>query len=306
MTSPTAYSIAAFYLFCPLEDYQDLQQPLVDLCDAEGVVGTILLASEGVNGTIGGTRHGIDAVLDHLRSDPRLADLTAKRSDASAEPFLRMKVRLKTEIVTLGAGPLDVAETTGVRVAPRVWNELIARPDVLVLDTRNDYESAIGSFEGAIQPGTNSFTDFPEWVNGASEMTDKPAIAMFCTGGIRCEKASAWLAAQGFETVFQLDGGILNYLETVSTAESRWDGECYVFDRRVSVGHGLVPGDYEVCQNCNTALDATARQDDSYVKGVVCGTCAAATPTNRKQRFAERQRQIELAESRGERHLGQL
>ncbi len=298
------FHIAAFYEFIRLDDHASLREPLVAACMENDIRGTILLASEGINGTIAGPKDGVSAVLSHIRRDPRLANLAAKHSTAAFDPFLRLKVRLKAEIVSLGVGEVDAVEETGIRVAPQDWNELIARPDVVVVDTRNDYEFAIGSFAGATNPQTRSFTQFPEWIASNPGMADRPKIAMFCTGGIRCEKASAYLKDQGFEDVYQLDGGILGYLETTPEAESAWEGECYVFDRRVSVGHGLLPGDNQICPNCNTVLSAEDRTMAGYVVGVTCNGCFDAITEDRKARFKERQHQMELATERGDRHLG--
>lgn len=298
------FHIAAFYRFSDVEDFDSLKQPLEAVCEANGVLGTVLLAREGVNGTIaGGSIEAIDAVLDHLRSDNRLSDLRAKYSTATEPPFLRLKVRLKKEIVTLGVGQVDAEHGTGVRVPPAEWNELISRDDVVVIDTRNDYEFAVGTFAGAINPETRSFGEFPTWIKD-QDLGDKPKIAMFCTGGIRCEKASAWLKDQGFEDVYQLDGGILKYLETVPADDSAWDGECYVFDRRVTVGHGLVPGDKEICVNCNAVVSDEDRLLDGYEEGVTCATCVDTITEDRRSRFRERQHQIQLAADRGTVHLG--
>jgi UPF0176 protein len=299
------FHIAAFYKFTPLDDHASLRQPLLDVCRQNEVKGTILLASEGINGTIAGPRSGVTAVLGHIQSDHRTADIVAKRSTAEFDPFLRLKVRLKVEIVSLGVGSVDAASGTGVRVPPENWNELIARPDVVVIDTRNDYEFAVGTFDGATNPQTRSFTQFPEWVASNPDLADRPAVAMFCTGGIRCEKASAYLKDQGFEEVYQLDGGILRYLETVPESESSWEGECYVFDRRVSVGHGLVPGSNEICPNCNTVLSETDRAATGYSTGVTCPACFDTISNDRRARFMERQNQIELANERGHRHMGE-
>ncbi len=299
------FAIAAFYKFVPLPDFADLREPLLRVCESNDVMGTILLASEGVNGTIAGPHEGVAAVVDHLRSDARLDDLVTKHSEALDPPFLRLKVRLKREIVSLGAGEVDSAGNTGHRVAPEDWNDLIARPDVLLIDTRNDYEYAVGTFEGALNPVTRSFTEFPEWIEANRDMVAKPKIAMFCTGGIRCEKASAYLRDRGFDEVYQLDGGILHYLETIPEAESAWDGECYVFDRRVTVGHGLTPGDKEICVNCDRVLDADDRTLDGYEEGVTCATCVDTITPDRLSRFRERQHQIALASTRGTTHLGQ-
>jgi UPF0176 protein len=298
------FEIAAFYKFVPLPDHEDLRDPLIRICDANEVLGTVLLASEGVNGTIAGSASGVESVLDHLRSDSRLADLVTKHSQAEQPPFLRLKVRIKREIVSLGVGEVDAAGNTGHRVAPEDWNDLIAQPDVLVIDTRNDYEYAVGTFEGAVNPRTRSFTEFPDWIESNRANVDKPKIAMFCTGGIRCEKASAYLKEQGFDDVYQLDGGILRYLETVPEADSSWEGECYVFDRRVTVGHGLVPGDKEMCVNCDRVLGPDDRTEPGYIEGVCCAVCASSITEDRRARFTERQHQINLAIERGTAHLG--
>lgn len=298
------FHIAAFYRFVSISDPVALRESALDACRSAEVKGTILIAPEGLNGTIAGSAEGVDAVLTHLRSRPEIDELPAKHATAAEDPFLRLKVRLKKEIVTLGTGEVDTRAHTGVHVPPRQWNELISKPDVVVIDARNDYEVAIGSFEGATDPKTTSFTEFPDWI-ARSEALDKDApIAMFCTGGIRCEKATAYLAEQGFTNVFQLEGGILRYLEAIPESESLWKGECYVFDRRVSVGHGLVPGTMEICPNCNTVIGATERETDGYVRGVTCPGCADSISEDRRARFSERQRQIEIAAQRGVSHLG--
>ena len=299
------FDIAAFYVFVYLEDFGALRAPLLEICVEHGVKGTILLADEGINGTIAGPEGegGVEAVLAFLTDDDRLSGLVAKHSTAHDDPFRRLKVRLKREIVTLGVGHVDAVENTAPHVPPGEWNDLIADPDTVVIDTRNSYEVAVGTFERAIHPGTRSFREFPAWIEAHPELQGK-RLAMFCTGGIRCEKATAYLREQGFEEVYQLEGGILKYLETVEEPASMWDGECYVFDRRVSVGHGLEPGNLEVCPNCNTVLDAAARATPGYRVGVCCPSCHDALTPERESRFAERQRQIELAEARGTTHLG--
>ena len=236
----TDFLVAALYKFVPLDDFREMREPLRAFCDAQEVRGTLLLAQEGINGTIAGPPAGIRAVLDHLRSDPRLGDLEHKESTASCMPFKRMKVRLKKEIVTLGVSGVDPNRHVGTYVQPEDWNELISDPDVVLIDTRNDYEVEVGTFKGAIDPKTPSFRDFPAWVAGATALANKPKVAMFCTGGIRCEKASSFLIEQGFGEVYHLQGGILKYLETVPEAESLWHGECFVFDEREGLSHGLV------------------------------------------------------------------
>lgn len=298
------FHIAAFYVFTRLDDIESMRESLYDVCTEHGVKGTILIATEGINGTIAGTADGVAAVLSFLTDDDRLKGLEAKRSTAVEDPFLRLKVRLKKEIVTLGVGEVDAATGTAPHVPPGEWNDLIADPDTVVIDTRNSYEVAIGTFEGAIDPGTRSFREFPAWIEAHPELRGK-RLAMFCTGGIRCEKATAYLRSMGFDEVYQLDGGILRYLETVEEPASSWNGECYVFDRRVSVGHGLEPGNLEVCPNCNAVLGDHERSAARYRLGICCPGCADELTPEREARFAERQRQIELAEARGSTHLGE-
>lgn len=231
--------VAALYEFAPLDDFRKMREPLHTVCVENGIFGTLLLAQEGINGTIAGSREGIRAVLEYLRADPRLADLEHKESTASSMPFKRMKVRLKKEIVTLGVPGVDPNKHVGTYVKPEDWNALISDPDVVIVDTRNDYEVEVGTFEGALDPKTPSFRDFPAWVAGSTALANKPKVAMFCTGGIRCEKASSYLIEQGFGEVYHLQGGILKYLETVPEEESLWRGECFVFDEREALGHGL-------------------------------------------------------------------
>jgi UPF0176 protein len=299
------FHVAAFYHFADLDDPTIVRDNLLEVCADNGVKGTILVAGEGINGTIAGTEDGIDTVLGFIRDDERLAAVVDKRAVSESDPFLRLKVRLKKEIVTLGVGDVDSVRHTGQHVPAIAWNDLISDPDTVLIDTRNDYEHAIGTFEGAINPETRSFREFPAWIQAHPELKGK-RLAMFCTGGIRCEKATAYLREQGFDEVYQLEGGILKYLETIEEPASKWDGECYVFDRRVSVGHRLIPGDFEVCPNCNTVLDHVARSSDPYRRGVCCGACHDNLTPAREARFVERQRQIELAEARGERHLGMV
>jgi UPF0176 protein len=297
-------SVATFYVFASLPDHAELRIGLEEVCRTNSVSGTILLAPEGANGTIAGTRSDVEVVIDRLRSDPRMSRLRLRWSEVDHEPFLRLKVRSKGEIVTLGVDGVDTQANTGIHVPAALWNELISDPAVVLIDTRNDYEVAIGTFRGAIDPGTPAFRDFPEWVEKNLDPATRPKIAMFCTGGIRCEKASAYLRQQGFEEVYQLEGGILSYLEAIPPDESAWEGECYVFDRRTTVRHGLEPGDAEVCPNCNNVVDQTGRRHPGYETGVCCGGCLETLTEERRRRFAERQRQIELADARGERHLG--
>lgn len=296
------FHIASFYRFVSLDDHPDLRTGIVEVCGDHAVKGTILVAPEGLNGTIAGSADGVDSVLAYLRADRRLEPMLVRRATSDKDPFLRLKVRLKREIVSLGVGHVDTS-MTATRVPATEWNALVSEPGTIVVDTRNAYEVAIGTFRGAIDPRTASFTEFPAWI-GASGIDKDAPIAMFCTGGIRCEKASAWLTDHGFTNLFQLDGGVLAYLEQTDASESLWNGECYVFDRRVSVGHGLVPGSMEICPNCNTVVDGAGREAPGYRLGVVCGTCCDKISQDRMERFAERQRQIELASARRTTHLG--
>ena len=297
------YIVAALYHFTPFADPAALRGPLLDLCQREGVKGTLLLAREGVNGTIAGSRAGIDAALVHLRGLPGCSDLEWKESTAAEPPFSRMKVRLKKEIVTMGQPDVDPRAKVGNYVMPKDWNALISAPDVAVIDTRNDYEIAIGTFEGAVDPETRSFGEFPAWWEANKDRFQNKRIAMFCTGGIRCEKSTNYLLGQGVEEVFHLKGGILKYLEDVPQDESLWQGECFVFDNRVSVGHGLVEGPHELCHGCRRPILPEDRARPEYERGVCCHLCVDETSDADKERFRERQRQIDLARERGERHL---
>lgn len=296
--------VAALYQFTPLPDFATRKAPLEAACREGGVMGTLLLANEGINGTIAGTPAGIDTVLAHIRTIPGCEALEHKESLADEMPFHRMKVRLKQEIVTMGVEGIDPLASAGTYVKPEDWNALISDPSVAVIDTRNAYEYSIGTFKGAIDPETKSFRDFPEWFRAFRETTNKTKFAMFCTGGIRCEKSTAFLKSEGIEEVFHLKGGILKYLETVPEAESLWDGECFVFDQRVSVGHGLVPGPYDMCHACRMPLSADEKTSDLYVRGVSCPKCHDTISAGQKQRFTERQRQIDLARKRGAAHIG--
>ena len=296
--------IAALYHFTRFDDPAGLRGPLLDLCLKEGVKGSLLLASEGVNGTIAGPRDGIDTVLVHLRALPGCAGLEWKESHAGDMPFGRMKVKLKREIVTMGVPGVDPRASVGHYVAPQDWNALISTPDVAVIDTRNDYEVSLGTFRGAVDPGTRSFRDFPRWWQENRARFAGKRIAMFCTGGIRCEKSTNFLLGQGVNEVFHLRGGILKYLEEVPADESLWDGECYVFDGRVSVGHGLQPGAYDTCHACRRPLSPEDKTRPEYERGAACHHCVGEYTEADRERFRERQRQMDLAEARGERHFG--
>ncbi|WP_114965458.1 rhodanese-related sulfurtransferase [Alkalilacustris brevis] len=298
------FTVAALYHFARLDDPAALAGPLRALCAQAGVRGTLLLAREGVNGTIAGPRAGVDAVLDHIRSWPGCAALEWKESTAPEWPFGRMKVRLKREIVTMGCPEADPTQAVGQYVAPQDWNALISAPDVAVIDTRNAYEVAIGSFDGAVDPGTESFRDFPAWWEANRERFHNKRIAMFCTGGIRCEKATSYLMAQGVDEVYHLKGGILQYLEDVPESESQWQGECFVFDGRVALGHGLRQGRHQLCHACRQPLAPEDRTHPHYEPGVSCHRCHDRFTEADRARFRERERQVRLAEARGERHLG--
>ncbi|MEQ1510635.1 MAG: rhodanese-related sulfurtransferase [Sphingopyxis sp.] len=305
MTYTPTLTVAALYQFAPFDDPQSLRAPLFDLCNAQGVRGTLLLASEGINGTIAGSASGIAAVLAHIRALPGCADLDVKYSHAESAPFRRMKVRIKREIVTLGVAGIDPSRDVGRYVEPDAWNALIADPATIVIDTRNDYEVAIGSFARAIDPKTASFGEFPAWFRAhRAEFGNAPRVAMFCTGGIRCEKSTAYLRAEGIEDVAHLKGGILNYLEKVPQEQSLWHGECFVFDERVSVGHGLCVGPHSLCRACRMPMTPDDQLSPDYIEGVQCPHCAATRSDDDRTRFAERHKQMQLAKTRGAAHLG--
>jgi UPF0176 protein len=297
-------AVAALYRFVRLDDYESMREPLLNFCTERGVKGTLLLAHEGVNGTISGSETAIADVLSYLRSDDRLSDLDCKFSYHEERPFLRMKVKLKREIVTMGLEDIDPNQSVGRYASPVEWNELIDDPECLVIDTRNDYEVEIGSFRGAINPGTKSFRDFPAWVDENLDPQKHKKVAMFCTGGIRCEKSTSLLVSKGFDDVWHLKGGILNYLEETPESSTRWEGECFVFDNRVAVNHQLEKGQYDQCFACRFPLDDAQKQSPLYVPGVSCPRCHDAHSEGQKKRFSERQRQMALARQRGEVHLG--
>lgn len=301
------FTVAALYKFVSLPNFEELQKPLQDVCEAAGVCGTLLLADEGINGTIAASQAGIDQVIGWLRDREDFVDLDVKYSHATEQPFLRMKVRLKKEIVTLGAGRVDPNEQVGTYVQPEDWNDLILRNDVIVIDTRNDYEVAIGTFRGAKDPKTTTFREFPAYVEKLKSSLpegERPKVAMFCTGGIRCEKASSYMLREGFDEVYHLKGGILKYLETVPEDRSLWQGECFVFDNRVSVAHGLEEGHYEMCHACRMPISQTDMQSSDYRPGVSCPHCIGQRTPEELARFEERQRQVDLAKKRGEQHIG--
>ena len=296
--------VAALYRFVRLEEYENLRGPLLAFCEARGIRGTLLLAEEGINGTIAGTAQAISEVLAYLKKDDRLADLECKFSYNTDRPFLRMKVKLKKEIVTMGRPGIDPNQCVGRYASPEQWNTLVDDPECLVIDTRNDYEVEIGTFRGAVNPYTTSFREFPEWVEKNLDPSKHKKVAMFCTGGIRCEKSTSLLVSMGFEDVWHLQGGILNYLEKTPVEQTRWDGECFVFDSRVSVDHDLEKGSYDQCYACRFPIDDAQKASDLYVPGVSCPRCHDAHSDQQKERFTERQKQIALAKARGEAHIG--
>lgn len=298
------YCVAALYHFTRLEDFSDLREPLQNECDRLGIKGTLLLAREGINGTVSGTDAAISELLTFLKADSRLADLDHKESRAEDMPFYRMKVRLKKEIVTMGVDGVDPNDTVGTYVDPEDWNALITDPDVVLIDTRNDYEVEIGTFEGAVNPDTQTFREFPDWVEANRDKLNKPKVAMFCTGGIRCEKASSFMKSNGFDEVYHLKGGILKYLETQPKDTSLWNGDCFVFDQRVAVKHGLEESDYDQCYACRYPITEADKLSPLYIKGVACHRCHDNMTEDQKTRFQERQKQIELAKKRGETHIG--
>ena len=305
---PRSVRVTALYKFAPLEDCEGKRQALAALCDANGIKGTLLIAREGINGTIAGSDAGIEAVLAAIRALPGCADLDVKTSWSDALPFHRLKVRLKREIVTMGQPAIDPLMDAGHYVAPEDWNALIADPGTIVIDTRNDYEVAIGTFAGAIDPGTKTFRDFPDWFREHREALigdgTPPKVAMFCTGGIRCEKATAFLKAEGLDGVYHLKGGILNYLERVPPEDSLWQGECFVFDQRVAVTHDLAPGAKELCHACRRPVGPDDRLSPLYAEGVSCPACYHERTDAQRAGYAERHRQTLLAARRGESHVG--
>ena len=306
--SQASIRIAALYQFARFYDPAALKPDLMSCMENTGVRGTLLLAREGINGTIAGSDEGIEAVLDHIRTLPGCAEIEVKKSRASTMPFHRTKVRLKKEIVTMGQPDLDPLAGVGTYVAPEDWNALISDPETILIDTRNDYEVQIGTFEGAIDPETKSFREFPEWFRAQRAAIEAegrtPRIAMFCTGGIRCEKSTAFARAEGVEEVYHLQGGILNYLEHVPEADSLWRGECFVFDERVSVGHGLEPGEHSLCRACRRPLSEADMAHEHYVEGVSCHRCHGERSEEQRARYAERHRQAQLADKRGRNHIG--
>ncbi|MFT5693969.1 MAG: UPF0176 protein [Oceanicoccus sp.] len=303
-SKPDTFVVCALYKFVTLSDFEDIRDPLLEVMKAFNVRGTLLLAVEGINGTVAGSREAVNSLLAWLRNDARLADIDVKESLSTKAPFLRTKVKLKKEIVTMGVEGIDPNQVVGTYVEPKDWNALISDPDVLLVDTRNDYEVQVGTFKNALNPNTVSFREFPQYVESHLDPQKHKKVAMFCTGGIRCEKSTAYLKEQGFEEVYHLKGGILKYLEQVPEEETLWQGECFVFDDRVTVDHQLQKGHYDQCHACRLPITEDDKKSDHYVPGVSCHFCFDKTTTEQRVRFLEREKQMRLAEKRGEVHLG--
>lgn len=296
--------VCALYKFVQLDNYEELREPLRQTLEENGIRGTLLLASEGINGTVAGSREGIDAMLAWLDQQPGLENIVYKESYDEAMPFYRTKVKLKKEIVTMGVEGVDPRKVVGTYVKPKDWNALISDPDVVLIDTRNDYEFQIGTFENAVNPKTETFREFPQYVKENLDPEKNKKVAMFCTGGIRCEKSTAYLKEQGFEEVYHLEGGILKYLEEVPEDETMWKGECFVFDNRVSVNHKLEKGEYDQCHACRMPITEEEKQDERFEQGVSCPHCFDKYTDEQRRRFVERERQVQLAKERGEAHIG--
>ena len=296
--------VCALYKFVTLDDYPALRQPLHDFMESQQIRGTLLLAQEGINGTIAGSRTAVDQLLEWLKADPRLADLDHKESYTDTPPFNRTKVKLKKEIVTLGVEGIDPKRVVGTYVSPKDWNQLISDPDVVLIDTRNDYEYQVGTFKNAINPKTESFREFPAFVQDTLNPDQHKKVAMFCTGGIRCEKSTAYLKELGFDEVYHLKGGILKYLEEVPAEDTLWQGECFVFDDRVTVNLQLEKGHYDQCNACRLPITEADKASSHYQQGVSCPHCYDKVSAEQKARFSEREKQMALAKQRGVAHIG--
>jgi len=301
-------TVISFYKFVNWGGISKRKKKLENFFRKREILGTVILANEGINGTISGKDENIKEVVEFLKSDPHLEDLEPKYSYASRETFGRMKVKIKKEIVTMGINDINPSEITGKHIKNKEWNELINDPNTLIIDTRNQYEYSIGTFKNAINPKTNSFRQFPKWIEDNLEglMIDKKRVAMFCTGGIRCEKASTLMIKNGCEDVYQLDGGVIKYLEEMNESESLWDGECFVFDDRVSIKHGLVEGNFSLCHACRMPISEEDIESAEYIEGISCPNCFGTHSEEKKKRFEERQKQIKLAKERGEKHIGKI
>ncbi len=300
----TQIVITALYKFVKIQQPEIIQSKLLEFLESNDIRGTIVLAKEGINGTVSGSRSAIDRFYQWLAEHPLFAGITGKESLADSVPFLRTKVKLKKEIVTMGIEDIDPQQIVGTYVDPLQWNQLIEQPDVLLLDTRNDYEVDIGTFKGAINPDIESFREIPEYLNDNFDRSVHKKVAMFCTGGIRCEKSTAYLKQLGYDEVYHLKGGILEYLAQVPEDESLWQGDCFVFDQRVAVGHQLKVSDFQMCFACRKPLSVDDRKNVKYIKGIQCHHCADQLSSKQRQRFNERQKQVNISQTRGESHIG--
>jgi len=296
--------VCALYKFVTLEKFQDLRQPILKVMEYNNIRGTLLLASEGINGTVAGNRKGIDRLMAWFEKDGRLGNIVTKESFEASNPFYRTKVKLKKEIVTMGIEGIDPKQVVGTYIKPKDWNALISDPDVVLVDTRNDYEVKVGTFEGALNPNTTNFREFPKYVSDNLDPKANKKVAMFCTGGIRCEKSTAYLKEQGFDEVYHLQGGILKYLEEVPEEDTMWQGECFVFDNRVTVNHQLEKGQYDQCHACRLPITKEEQTSDKFLEGISCPYCFDKHTPDQRQRYQERQRQMQLAQERGEAHIG--
>lgn len=301
---PSQIVVCALYKFVTLEKFQDLRQPLLKVMEYNNIRGTLLLASEGINGTVASNRKGIDALMAWLAKDSRLGHIATKESFETNNPFNRIKVKLKKEIVTMGVEGIDPKQVVGTYVKPQDWNALISDPDIVLVDTRNDYEVKVGTFKGALNPNTTNFREFPQYVSEHLDPKANKKVAMFCTGGIRCEKSTAYLKEQGFDEVYHLQGGILKYLEEVPEEQTLWQGECFVFDDRVTVNHQLEKGQYDQCHACRLPITKAEQTSDKYIEGISCPHCFDQHTPQQRERFKERQHQMQLAKQRGEAHMG--
>lgn len=298
------FVVSALYKFVKLENYREMRDPLLERMKQLNIRGTLLLAAEGINGTISGSRESIDALLNWLRNDPRLTELDSKESFTEKQPFRRTRVKLKKEIVTMGVEGIDPNKVVGTYVRAHDWNKIISDPEVLLIDTRNDYEVQIGKFKNAVNPNTSSFREFPDYVKQNLDPQKHKKVAMYCTGGIRCEKSTAYLKSQGFEEVYHLQGGILKYLEEMPEEETLWQGECYVFDERVSVNHNLEKGEIDQCHACRKPISEADKTSEKYRPGISCPQCHDVLTDDQRARFTERMKQLKLAKARGEDHIG--
>lgn len=298
------YVVCALYKFVALDNYKEMRAPLLDVMEKHNIKGTLLLAHEGINGTVSGSREAIESLLAYLNADERINPISHKESLHETQPFYRTKVKLKKEIVTMGVEGIDPRKTVGTYVKPKDWNDLISDPEVLLIDTRNDYEIEIGTFENAVNPNTETFREFPKYVKENLDPQKHKKVAMFCTGGIRCEKSTAYLKEQGFEEVYHLEGGILQYLEEVPKEQTKWKGDCFVFDNRVAVNHDLQKSDYDQCYACRLPITEEDKQSDKYERGVSCPKCYGKHTPEQIERFREREKQVNLARQRNEEHVG--